>query len=91
MCDRQDEIATSDDAEWERLDDIVLEEGVIMLDLEPRIVSLAATSPAGIRAKAAAAARLTSYLKDDNGGLLLRSLWADLLPASQPGAFGERA
>ena len=91
MCARQDEIATSHDAEWQRLDDLVLDEGVIMLDLEPQITAIAATSPAGIRAKATAAAHLTRFLKDSDGGAMLRSLWADLLPASQPGALGGTA
>ena len=87
LCRRQDAMAqpltAALNAEWHRLDDLVLDQGVIMLDLEPKIAAIPAVSQAGVQAKAAAVARMSRFYKDDNGAALLRSLLADLLPAGR--------
>jgi len=90
MCQRQDAmpqpLTPALNAEWHQLDDLGLEQGVIMLDLEPRITAIPALSQAGVQAKAAAVARMSRFYKDENGGAMLRSLLADLLPVGRAGA-----
>ncbi len=87
LCGQQDamdqSISSANNAKWSRLDDLVLDEGAVMLELEPQIAALPATSPAGIRAKAHAVSRMSRLYKDDNGAELLRSLLSDLLPAGR--------
>lgn len=87
ICEMQDSmlqpLTPALDAEWSRLDDLGLEQGLIMLDLEPKITAIPAVSQAGVQAKAAAVARMSRLYKDDNGAALLRSLLADLLPAGR--------
>ncbi len=87
LCRQQDlmvqPLSPGLNAEWHRLDDLVLEQAVLMLDLEEKIGALPALSQAGIQAKAAAVARMSRFYKDDNGAALLRSLLADLLPAGR--------
>ena len=70
-------------AEWNRLDDLVLDEGVLMHDLEPQIAAIPATSPAGTQAKAMVFFQISRFYKQDEGLAIMRSLLADLLPARE--------
>lgn len=87
LCNQQDAfvqpLTPASNAEWGRLDDLALAQGGVMLDLEPLITTISATSPAGLQAKARVVARMSRFYKDDNGAGLLRSLLSDLLPAGR--------
>ena len=87
LCSQQDAmvqpLTPALECEWRRLDGLVLDAGIIMLDLEPRIAAIPAVSTAGIQAKAWAVARMSRYYKESNGASLLRSLLTDLMPPGQ--------
>lgn len=87
LCHQQDAIVQSlsptMNAEWNRLDDLVLDAGVLMYDLEPQIAAIPASSPAGTQAKAMVLARISRFYKQDQGLAIMRSLLADLLPAGR--------